>query len=793
MILRISSSDENPLTLKPKTFLQIFAALALLTVSFSAKGFDPFTIEDIRVEGLRRITVGAVFVLLPVQVGDEIDDELSARSIQALFNSGFFDDIRLEQDGSTLVITVVENPLIAEITIEGNKRIKTEQIEAALEASGIAARRVYNPIKVEEFIEGLRQEYKATGRFATQVDATIVALDRNRVEVFIQIAESKVALIEEIRILGNMSVSEKDIRDEMKLTTKKTLGLFNRNNRYSRTQLTADLETITTLYQNQGFIQFQIVSSQAFLSDNMQRVSIVITLDEGPQFSFGEVTVVADQDVVDIGEIEQMVAKESKTTFSRGQVNESRQNVIERFADEGYSLASVEAYPDIKEDERLVDVEYVVEPGRLTYIRQIVFIGNIVTSDEVLRREMRIFEGGEYSAARISESRERLGRLGFFESVDLSTQSVPGVPDQVDIIVEVKERLTGSFSIGVGYRSDNTVVLNLHLSQSNLYGTGKRLSTDITRSDYETRIGIDFVNPYHTLDGVARGFHIDVSEEDLTDSEITEYKSDYLAFGMRYRFPISPTVGVGTDFEYEYRELSTGRSAVIDYRDRAFIDKNRRTSVGRGTISIRGDDRNRSIFPSSGGERTASFELVGGDASYYVTRTSASEYFSLGEKTTMKVFGGLDYGDGLGSTKRLPFYNRFYAGGSSTVRGFDAQSLGPRELCEKMMEGKTVIERCPNADPIGGSVRLIGRSEVYLPIFGTADTADRRFLAFADLGNVFDEFDDVKFSELRGSAGLGFTWLSPIGPLQISRSFAHRKKPGDKLDYLQVTLGSFLD
>ncbi len=783
--------------LKFKSFFLIATALAMLALPFAAKAFDPFVIEDIRVEGLRRITAGAVFVLLPVQVGDEIDDELSARSIKALYDSGFFSDIRLDRDDDALVITVVENPLISSISIEGNKKIKTEQIEQVLEANGIAERKVYNPVKVNEFVEGLRQEYKSTGRFASEVDATIVPLDRNRVELFIEIAESGVALIDEIRIVGNESIDDKEVLDEMKLTTKKTLGLFNRNNRYSRTQLTADLEKITTLYQNQGYIDFQLVSSQAFLSDDKERVTIVITMSEGPQYTFGEINVIADQEVVEAAEIEQIVGEEPETIFSRRQVNDARQQVIERFANEGYSLADVEAYPNINREQQVVDLEYVVEPGRLTYVRRIVFIGNIVTNDEVLRREMRIFEGSKYSAQQIEESRARLGRLGFFESIDLQTQPVPGVPDQVDIIVEVKERLTGSFAIGVGYRSDNTVVLNLQLSQRNLFGTGKQISSEISHSDYETEIGINFINPYYTLDGVARGFHFDVSETDFSDSEITEYKSDHFAVGMRYRFPISNVNSIGTDFEYEYRELKRADNTAIDYRAADFIDDNPRINAGRATLSFRSDTRNRAIFPSKGSERHASIEMVGGDVTYYVGRASLSQYFSVGENTTLKLFGGLDYGDGVGSTDRLPFYRRFYAGGNSTVRGFDSQSLGPREQCRYAAneENSTParVAPCPSADPIGGSVRVLGRSELYLPIFGTADSADKRFLLFADIGNVFDNTNDFSSSELRGSSGVGFTWLSPIGPLQISRALALRKKSGDKTDYLQVTLGTFFD
>ncbi len=665
-----------------RRFWKIVVAFCMLMLSHVAYSFDPFVIEDIRVEGLQRISAGAVFVVLPVVVGDEIDDSLSTRSIQALFDTGFFSDIRLDRDGNTLVIVVVENPSIAEVTITGNKKIKTEQIELVLEANNISNREVYNPIRVNEFIEGLKQEYKSAGRFSSEVKATLVPLERNRVELFIDIFEGPIALIDEIRIVGNEAFTTKDILDEMELSTKKTLGFLNRNNRYSRPKLTADLEQITSHYQDNGYIQFEIISSQAFLSEDKESVYIVITLSEGPQFTFGEINIIGEQNVVPVEEIEEIVLQEEGTVFSREEVNSDRQEVVYKFANEGYSLSSVEAYPDIREEEQKVNVEYIIDPGKLTYVRRIVFIGNIVTSDEVMRREMRIFEGGKYSAQQIAESRGRLGRLGFFESIDLRTQTVPGVEDQVDIVVEVKERLTGSFAFGVGYSDSDQLILQAELSQANLYGTGKRVAGRIRNNSVTTELQFDFINPYYTPEGVARGFNFTLTDTDTSDSDISSYRLDLISGGISYRFPIAQAQSIGIQLGLDHITFGQVDNRSVDYRTNNFINDNPKSILGRGSLSFVKDDRDRAIFPTSGGDRRVSYELVGGDFSYYVGRVGITEYFSIGGDTTLRLSTSADFGDGIGSTDGLPFYRRFYAGGQSTVRGFASASLGPREQCK---------------------------------------------------------------------------------------------------------------
>lgn len=780
---------------RPLKRLGFWLAIAYAAlVANMAVGQNEFVIDDIRIEGLQRVAPGAVFVVLPVQVGDEIDDDLSARSIRALYDTGFFDDIRLQRDGDTLVIVVVENPSIGEITIEGNKKIKTEAIEEALAANDIAVRQIYNPAKVEAFVEGLRQEYKSAGRFASQVNATQVPLSRNRVELFIEISEGPIALIDEIRVVGNEQVSTKDILDEMKLSSKKSLGMFNRRNRYSRTKLTADLEAVASHYQNLGYINFSMISSQAFLSEDLMAITLVITVSEGEQYSFGEINVVGEQEIVDQERLEELVGQEEDTLFSRKAVNSARQKVLTEFSNEGYSLATVEAFPNIREEEKVVDIDYVVEPNYITSIRRIEFVGNVVTSDEVLRREMRINEGGTYSGEQIAASRARLGRLGFFDSVEFRTVPVPGVPDQVDIIVEVEEALTGTFSVGVGYSSDGETVLDLAVSQRNLFGTGNQLSAAVSVGDEKKELNVNYINPYHTKEGVARGLNFTYSKTDSSDSDIASYRADSASVGVLYRFPVAEARSLGVNLEWENLRLKRAKSVTnLDYRIKEFIDENPKNDIGKAIVSYRIDTRDRAIFPTSGTEKGVSAEVGAGDLAYYIVRGNYARYFSVGEKSSLKLSFGADYGSGIGSTEDLPFFRRFYAGGNATVRGFDHRSLGPRELCKNTVDGEVVVQRCNPADPIGGSFRILGRTELYLPLFGTADSVDKRFSVFVDAGNVFEEIGDFEGSEIRGSTGVAFVWLSPIGPLGISRTLALRKKPGDEVDYFQVTLGTLFD
>ncbi len=792
-----------------KTTKILFLSLSLMLLCTVAKAIEPFVIEEIKIEGLQRVAAGAVFIALPVRVGDEMNDQVSAMAIQSLYATGLFDDVQLRRQDNNLIVSVVERPTIASIEIEGNKKIKDDAIEIALKSGGMAAGDIYNPDTVESFIAELKQAYVEVGHFTVDITVAVIPLERNRVDLLFAVFEGKVALIKEIQIIGNTNLPEDEILDLMQLTTKKTLGLLNRNNRYNRAILRADLEAIVDHYHNMGYINASIVSSRVFIADDRDGILIVITLSEGAQFRFGNSQINASEDVVDRADLDELIEVVPGDLYSFDQVSETRTRITAEYANKGYARAQVDPLPTINDEEKSIDVNYVVKPGKLTHVRRITITGNISTDDEVIRREMRIYEGGQYSSEQIHQSRARLNRLGIFTSVDIQVVDVPEADNQVDLIVGVEESLTGSLLFGVGYSDTNKASFNFSVSQTNLYGTGKELSLSADFGKVTKSLLIDYMNPYYTLDGVARGFIFDHSESDTSKTSDTSiYDLNHSKLGMRYRFPITEESSVGVAFTWSQYTLGgfVGLPTVSDYRIHDFSMSNPKGNSGVGTFSYRRDTRNRAVFASSGNELNLSVQTSAGDLDYYTVSGSYTHYFPMDSGMTLRLSSRLDYG-----SNSLPFFQNYYMSGIASLRGFDSISLGPKEICRT---GKDKFENCRAARSIGGDLRVVGRAELYLPFFGTRDSDDKRFSVFIDSGNTFmssskhysaaynspgddnqvgrarfSGHEKFSFSHLRASAGAGFEWLSPIGPFGISYAIPVRDKPGDPTDKFQITLG----
>ncbi len=783
-------------------------SLSLMLLCTVAKALEPFVIEDIKIEGLQRVAAGAVFVALPVRVGDEMNDQVSTMAIQSLYATGLFDDVQLRREENNLIVSVVERPTIASIEIEGNKKIKDKAIESALKSGGMEAGDIYNPDSVESFIAELKQAYVEVGHFTVDITVAVIPLERNRVDLLFDVFEGKVALIKEIQIIGNTNIPEEEILDEMKLTTKKTLGLLNRNNRYNRAILRADLEAIVNHYHNLGYINASIVSSRVFIADDRDGILIVITLSEGAQFRFGNSQINASEDVVDQAELDKLIEVVPGDLYSFNRVSDTRTRITAEYANKGYARAQVDPLPTINDEERSIDVNYVVKPGKLTHVRRITIIGNISTDDEVIRREMRIYEGGQYSSEQIQQSRARLSRLGIFTSVDIQVVEVPEADDQVDLIVGVEESLTGTLLFGVGYSDTNKASFNFSVSQTNLYGTGKELSLSADFGKVTKSLLVDYMNPYYTLDGVARGFIFDHSESDTSKTSDTSiYDLNHSQLGMRYRFPITEVSSIGVAFTWSQYKLGgfVGSPTLSDYRIHDFRIANPKGNSGVGTFSYRRDTRNRAVFASSGNELNLSVQTSAGDLDYYTVSGSYTHYFPMDSGMTLRLSSRVDYG-----SNSLPFFQNYYMSGSASLRGFDSISLGPKEICR---EGDD-FKNCEYARSVGGDLRVVGRAELYLPFFGTRDSDDKRFSVFIDSGNTFMNaskhysaayksrgkdnqvgrarfkgHEKFSFSHLRASAGAGFEWLSPIGPFGVSYAIPVRDKPGDPTDKFQITLG----
>ncbi len=785
-----------------------YCALLIFLTCSSVYAIEPFVIEKIQVEGLQRVTAGAVFVALPVKVGDEMNDQYSAASIQALYATGLFDDVQLRREGNHLVISVIERPTIASTTFYGNKKIRDEIIEQALKLGGLSAGDIYNPEDVDSFISEMRQGYVEVGHFSVEVTTTVEPLERNRVNLSFNIFESKVALIKEIRIVGNEKVSGDDIRDVMKVTTKKTLGILNRNNRYNRAKLRADLESIVSHYHNLGYLNFEILSSRSFIAEDRQSILVVISMSEGSQFKFGKVQVRSSDDVIPQERLDTLVEEQPGDLYSFEQVSQTRSKISSEFANQGFARTQVDPLPTVHDDEQVIDVNYVVKPGKLTYVRRITFTGNTVTDDEVLRREMRIYEGGVYSAEQIQQSRSRLGRLGIFTNVNVRIEDVPGVEDQIDIFVEVEESLTGSVLFGVGYSETDKASFSFNISQRNLFGTGKQISIDTNLGKVEKVLSVDYTNPYYTLDGVSRGFNFQYQDTDTSESDTSSiYDLGLTGLGVDYLFPVSEegSFGVGLSAQQFKLKADVG-TTTGDYFIRDYAEDNPKGTSGTILFSYRKDTRNRALFASSGRDLSLSTEISAGDLDYYILRARYAHFFPLSEAITLKLSGRLDYGD-----DSMPFFRNFYMSGSAAMRGFDSGSLGAKEVCRELntdtspMSPMYVYRECSDPRSVGGNLRVLGRAELYLPFFGTKDSDDKRFSLFFDMGNTFinsnSEYAKIgrnkgahekpSFSNLRASSGLAFEWLSPIGPFGINYGLPVKKKTGDKLDRFQITLGYF--
>lgn len=807
--------------------------VTLVLLAFPAKAIDTFIIDDIRVEGLQRVAPGAVFVALTVRVGDEMNDQASSQSIQALFATGFFHDVRLYRDGDTLIVSVVERPTISAVAYDGNRKLKDEAIEDALKVAGLAAGDVFNPELLRNFTDELKKSYFEIGHFSAEIYPSVSPLSRNRVELELTIVEGKIALIKEIDIVGNEQIDDKEILEAMKLSTKKTLGFLNRNNRYSREQLRADLESITNLYLNRGFIEFQLTSSRTFITENLKDIKVVIMLTEGEQYEFGELSIASSEEVMPQEQLDSLVEEPEDNVYSFEQVSKTRNAISEEFSNLGYGRAQVDALPTIHDDDRIIDVNYVVNPGKLTYVRTITFTGNYSTADEVLRREMRILESGQYTAEQITQSRNRLQRLGIFSSVDIELIPVPGTDDQVDLVVTVEERLTGTLLFGVGYSESEKAAFNFSVSQSNLFGTGKKLSLKTSYGKIEKELDIEYVNPYYTVDGVSRGFDFGYRKRDTSESDSAlVYSVDFLSAGVDFLYPVSEEGVFGISFSGNNQEILIPASLkpTTDYQVYSSVEDEPKRTSGNLVLSYRKDTRDRAFFATRGADLYLALTSSFGDEQYFGLRASYAHFFPLGEKLTLRLSSQADV-----ASNDIPFYRNYYMTGSAEMRGFTSGELGARQLCRGATRGthipngqnetgneyrrtsdnKLLAKKyssdgdwfypCNSSRSLGGNFRVINRAELFFPFLGADDTHDKRISLFVDHGYTFLREDgvygtaslelgtreDVKFSNFRSSVGLGFEWLSPIGPFGIHYAIPIEKKPGDQTDKFQITLGTF--
>lgn len=767
---------------------------ALLLAGSSTVLAQSFEVTDIRVEGLQRVSAASVFNAFPISAHDQVDDRELAEAARSLFATGLFDDIQLARDGDVLIIQVVERPTILSLNISGNQRLSEEDLRRGLREGGLAEGQVLQLSTLEDIQRELEGVYQAQGRYSSSIETSVREIDEGRVQVDIEINEGEVAKIRQINIVGNRAFDEDDLLDVFELNDRpgRFFGWFSRDE-YSREALSGDLERLRSFYLDRGYVNFDITSTQVSISPDKSEIFITVNVDEGSQFKFGDVQFAGDLKISE-SEARELMQVEKGAIFSRSDVTASTEALRSRLGAEGFAFARVEGVPTPRADGATVDLVINVEPGNRAYVRRIDFIGNTTTEDEVLRREMIQMEGAPASTESISQSRQRLERLGFFRQVEVETQPVPGEPDKLDVAYTVEEQPSGSISASVGFSQSAGVIYGVGLAQNNFLGTGNRVNIGAQRSDIFTSVNFGFTDPYWTLDGISRGYNLFYRETDYEDSDISTYSTDAYGAGINFGYPISELSRLNFGASLEDLTVKTYRdtaSEIVRYVD----DQGDSAQSLKLTASWTRNNLNRGIMPTSGNYQRLSLETAapGSDADYFKLRARAQQLFPLNEEETWSLkFGGtLGYADSIGNDP-YPFYENFYSGGLGSVRGFTGNTLGQRTTPREGGRDRT----------LGGNVLVEGSAELLFPVPFVEDQRSLQAGFFLDAGNTFltDCYEveegrtsncssGVDLGDLRYSIGVGLSWLTPVGPLTFSIAEPLNDESGDDTQFFQFSLG----
>jgi outer membrane protein insertion porin family len=767
---------------------RLLGVLALaLTVLPGAAVAEAFVIKDIRVEGLQRIAAGTVFSYLPVKVGDRIEQSQTPELVRALYRTGFFKDVRLEREGDVLVILVEERAAISEINIEGNKSIDTKDLKQGLKDIGLAEGRTFNRSVLEKIENELRRQYFNQGKYGVKVQSTVTPLERNRVAINIDIVEGETATIKRINIVGNKAFDEDELLGEFKQTTGGWLSWLTKDNQYSKQKLSGDLETLRSFYLDRGYLNFRIDSTQVTISPDKQDIFVTVNITEGDVYTIEDIKL-AGELITAPDEYFPLIELSRGEPFSRKRVVESNERIVKKLGDLGYAFANVNPSTQLNEEKKTVALTFFVDPGKRVYVRQINFKGNAKTRDEVLRREFRQMESAWFSGSQVKTSRERLQRLGFFETVTVETPAVAGSTDQVDVDVTVKERDSGALTAGVGYGQSQGILVNASIVQNNFLGTGKRVALTFNNSQINTIYSLSYTNPYFTPEGISRGFTLLYRTTDFTSLTTSQYLTDVIRAGVNFGVPITDNDRVNFTLDIENTTLKLSDNVDTSLQLREFLREygDEYLNFPFGVSWIR-DSRDKAIFPTSGAVQKLFGEVTvpGSDLEYWKVGYSHRRYFPLSKTFTLALNIDVGYGQGYGDTNELPFYENFYAGGTGTVRGFKLYSLGPRDS---------------RGYAYGGNLRTVGNVELSFPMPAKAFADSVRLATFFDIGNVFltepakppttgccgNGFDA---GELRYSAGIGATWLSPFGALTVSLAEPLNKQKGDETQVFQFQFG----
>ncbi|HQS02677.1 MAG: outer membrane protein assembly factor BamA [Halothiobacillus sp. 20-53-49] len=769
-----------------------------------------FVISDIKVEGLRTVTPSTLFTYVPYKVGENFTAQDSTQVIDSLYKTGFFSNVTVGQVGNVLMIQVQERPTISAIEVKGNKKVETEKLQKALKDIGLSQGHLLDPQALDKMKTELQRVYYSLGQYGVQIETSVKPLDDNRVFVLIDIYEGKPASIRQVRIVGNHDFSESQLLGELSMHPTSWWEFWSSADQYSKEKMSADLESLRAFYLNRGYLKFAVDSSQVTITPDRKQIDVVINISEGPRYKVSDVRFSGNL-LLDKATLEQLDQVKKDAYFNRKEIIDTSDAISKRLGNDGYALARVQPMPKIDEENKTVAVDFNIQPGDRVTVRHVEFTGNFNTNEDVYRREMRQMEGSWYAADKLDRSKERLQRLPSVQKVDQSVKPVPGVADQVDVDYDITEQLSGSFTAGVGYSQSEGVLFNLGLNQSNFLGSGKSVGINMQRSSYQTGVQFNYNNPYFTVDGVSQGFGLFYSRQDAAALSLSKYLVDSYGGNINFGVPLSENTYGSIAFQAQEQKIKsttyspswitgvpvvpTGAYPVTglgangyDIAGPGFDNKSFFTFSVIPTL--RYDTRNKSVFPTSGilQSVSATMAVPGSQLLYYKGDYKGRIYMPLWSDTTLSAHGQVGMIKAYGNTQSTygspasqyyngvpPFLN-YYSGGIQSVRGFQDYSLGPRDS---------------NGDPMGGTFLTAGGLELITPLpFLTSQANSVRLSLFWDVGNVYSSYSNFSAQELRQSVGVGFNWISPVGPLVFSVAKPLNSKPGDLTQVFQFTVGT---
>jgi len=758
--------------------------IAALLAPALAHAFDPFVVRDIRVEGIQRTDVGTVFGYLPVKVGQKFSDAEATEAIRRLYGTGFFSDVRIETDNNVVVVVVQERPTIASINFNGMREFDSKAITTSLRQVGFGEGRTFDRSMLERAEYELKQQYLGKGKYGVEVTSTVTPLPRNRVGVSFDVFEGDVARIKDIRIVGNSTFSQSDLLEEIQLTTPGWLTWYTDTDKYSREKLEADIDRLRTLYLDGGYLEFTVEPPQVTISPDRKDIFITITVNEGKPYKVRSVKLAGNLLGLD-KEVNDLVQIKAGEVFSSTKTNNSAKAITDYLGNLGYAFANVNPNPQLDREKHEADLTFYVDPSRRVYVRRIQVGGNTRTRDEVVRREMRQQEAAWYDAGNIKMSRDRVDRLGYFNEVNVATDPVPGSPDQVDVNVDVKEKPTGMINLGVGYGSTEKAILSAGISEDNVFGSGNNLTLQLNTSKTNRAAVLSHTNPYFTKDGISRTSSLYYRVTEPYDNNEGEYRVKAMGFGTNFSVPITEFQRVSVGGAFERNEIGLYSSSPQAYQDfvRDYGDK---TNAFIFTTGWTNDTRDSALAPTRGSYTRLKGDVSTLDLEYYLLTAQQQYYLPISRNYTLAFNAMADYGKSY-SSNPYPVIKNVYAGGIGTVRGYEGSSLGPRDTL--------------TGDYIGGSRRVIGNVQLYLPFPGASKDRTLRWFLFGDAGQVSggngagcttgrpgrSVEDPCGF---RFSAGVGLSWQSPLGPLQISYGRPINAKDGDESQAFQFQIGT---